>query len=252
MAEETERRANSFRALADAMGISVSRVHALSKEDWFPKRGDGWWVVDDCLGALARHRRGDPPASAFGRAEIPSSTNPLIAARAREDEPSVSTAEPEDRKVLSEARDPLDVARAAMRLASRRLADAGPKESSRALEDVKRSVEELRRTEEGYVKLALQRGELVERSVAKAVIGAFGRRFVLALERLESRVASQVELWIADPAFVAATVDERGNVVYAWVKRQTSQARLAETEEGAREAIEQLVANEIADRESGT
>jgi hypothetical protein len=206
--------------LAEVLGVGRSKAYALAKEPWLAAlRGPDGWDADAVV--RARTEQG------------------------REAGLEVTDA---DAQVLASADHPVELVKAAVRLAARRLARDPKASRSKLLDDLNKAVDNLRLTEQGFLELTIRRGELIERDVAKACMGALARRFVLACERLEVRVAAQVELWLADEKLRALSTDERGRAVRAWVAQQTKQARLGETDDAAREEIEKMIAAEVASR----
>lgn len=242
MAEIT--RANSVRSLANALGVSTSRGHALSKEPWFPVRQADGWDVAACQKAVAANRRGETPSPA---AAPPSPT--------ATSSPPTSPVDAGDVGALAAGDDPIAVARAALKVASWHLAthaELGPESHPRsaewlrnALEGVKRSLEELRRCEAGYLELAKERAQVVEVEVAKGVVAIAGRRFVASLDRLEVALASRIERWLFDAEFRALEPAERRRQVRAWAIEQTTAARSLEAEE-----IDRLVAEQLKEARS--
>ena len=215
-------RVKTVRDLGLILGCGKSKAARVAKEPWLAAlRGpDGGWDEDE-VRRVFEHRNRDAGL----------------------------TVQKVEEEVLAASDDPVALARVGMRVAARRLARPDPKtSSSKLLEDLTESLGGLRKTEAGYLEMAQRRGALIERDVAKACMAAVTRRFVLACERLEVRIASQMELWLVDPGLRALSPGERVKVVREWVRVQTKQARLGETEAEARAEIERLVANEIADR----
>lgn len=146
---------------------------------------------------------------------------------------------------------PTERAEAALVAASFALADKVASEEGavgRDFDSFRTTLDGLRQAEAAYLELEQERGTLIGRDVAMAVMGQIARRFVLALERLEVRAASQVELWLNDAAFRALDSDARGRVVRAWVQTQTRQARLGESEPAAAEEIARLVRVQVEER----
>lgn len=218
------RKIESTRELAPILGVGKSKAAELAQEPWLALlRGPEGWDEDEVRRAL----------------------------EARATETTLDIHDDEE-KVLEAGADPVAIARAGLASASRRFAERAPGSSaSRLLEDLGEALKALRITEDAYLELAKRRGELIERDVAKAVVGAMARRFVLACQRLEVRAAGQVELWLADEKLRAMSVDERARVVRAFVAEQTKQARLEESAAAAAAEIEHMVAAEIADRKGG-
>jgi hypothetical protein len=250
--------------LADALGVAVRTVRRWVDEG-MPRVGDGRDAVFDegaCRAWCVRQGK-KPGALAPAGLEAASSVERGSARAQLEEQPHGGAllrnrrVAPEDLadvdrdliEVLETSTDPVDLARAGVRLAARRYArEAASPEglSAKAPEDFKRALEELRRCEAEYMVLRRERAELVEREVANALVGALARRSVLAMERLEIRTASQVEMWLHDATFRGLQSDDRARVVREWVKAQTKHARLAESSAEAAAEIERLVAAEVS------
>ncbi|MBX3465297.1 MAG: hypothetical protein KF878_00170 [Planctomycetes bacterium] len=117
--------------------------------------------------------------------------------------------------------------------------------TGRDFDSFRGTLDGLRQAEAAYLDLERERGELIEREAARGCMGRLAHRFVLGLERLEVRVAAQVELWLADAAFRELSVDERARTVRAWVAAQTRQARVEQVED-----LERLIAGEVEERKA--
>lgn len=198
-------------------------------------------ATNELLEAAAR-MKAPPPIP------TPKSTNALVATEAAAREGAVEDLEEVDRELLgtlNTSKDEVDLAQASMQLMARRLAReiTSGKSDGKAVESLKRSVEELRRAKQSFVDLARERGELIERDVGKACMGQLADRFVKALERVEAGIAAQVDAWWADPAFQALETDVRRRAVRAWIAGHTRAARVEEAAE-----LERMVAAEVADR----
>lgn len=204
----------NVRRLAIVLGCSKTVASERAREPWFPpRRPDGTWSRRQVLAAVEQHER--PPAA-------PAPT-------------------PDDRPdrdlhaVLESSRDPVELARAAVPLAARRFAAAHDRgdirEVTKTTSDFARALEELRRTEAGMIELRKAREEVVSVDDMRAVGAKVGRKFVEACERLESRLAAQVEVWLADEQFRTLEPAVRGRSVRAWVASQTNVARTITADE---------------------
>lgn len=246
--------ATTYRELAEALGLAAaSRAHELAKEPWWPPKGPEGWDVDECRLRLARKRAGKPPipdaapAPAAPVARV--SENPLVAARERE--LAVPELADEDRRlveVLRTSSDEVELVRATMVLMSRRLgaslaAQALP---AKALSDFTATLEELRRTETAVLELRKERGEWIERDVARAIAGQIARSFVEACERLVMRLPQQVETWLADPELRAAAPEDRARRIRAWATDRTRELRVVEA--GGKVELEKRIQAEIAEQ----
>jgi hypothetical protein len=135
--------------------------------------------------------------------------------------------------VLSSSKDPLELARATIQVMARRLSGEvrGGGADGPAASQLKKALEELRRTEQGYQDMAVKSGELIQRSTAKALAGMVGARFVSALDRYETALAKQVEIWMADPEFTKLDSDVRGQRIKAWARDRSRGCRQVESED---------------------
>lgn len=257
--------AGSVRALAAALGLGKSRCHELTQEAWWPPRGPAGWNVAASRAAYDRHVRGrvdfnaplaaagSPPGPQAGRAgSHPAGPDP--AAPAPSSPPARRELDARGRGLVSTLTtddSPLELVRAAVRALAQRLGegltDGGV--PARVAGDLKALATELRAAEAAQLELARERGLLVEREVARALLTESARRFVVALERLEARVAGHVEQWIADPTFRAGTVEDRALAVRAAVRALTRQARTEEADVGAE--LERAVAEALERRRTG-
>lgn len=197
----------TFRQLGTALGVSSSKAHTLARDLGLVKGPDGWDV------------------EAFRRAMTPAAAPAAPVERAA---PAAAV----DRDVKPEKDvDPLAIAREAVLRAKTLLDQADAFGAPRALETLKKVLEELRRTQAGELELEERKGELVSVDDVRAVAAKIGRKFVEGLERLEGRLAPQVELWLADPSFRALEPAERMRSIRKWAAGQTSVAREITAEE---------------------
>lgn len=216
-------KARTVKELAAAIDRSPSATDRLSHKPWFPPRGeDGSWDVDAVKRAIAA-KEGTTVAGAPA---------PVL--------------EEEDRKLLEKlesSTDPVELAKAATQLAARRLAhEVTAGEAGRSAEELKRSLEEWRRTEAAAIELGKERGFLIERDHAKRAIGACVERSHRMIHRFKANLAPKVEEWIQAEAFRALTADERARAVRAWADQLERTVR-----DQAVDEIEELIRKAIAD-----
>lgn len=242
----------SFSQLGAVLGMTKQGAANLAKLPWFPARDpERGWSIDAVL--RAREENAGRSRAATGNRRSSSQASPppnelIRARRAAEDEQVRLLEEAErdrDRKILATSQDPLEVSRAAMRLASRRLASASEDSFADDLESLKQSLSELRLAENGYLELARARELLIEREVAIACIGKVVRINIQVLQLCEARLAAQLEIWMSDPAFRELAAEERARRARAWMVDLTRAAR----NEGM-QLSESLVAEELADRKA--
>lgn len=91
---------------------------------------------------------------------------------------------------------------------------------------VKKTFEELRRSEAGFVELEEHKGRLIDRDVAKAVCGQVASRAVQALDRFESKLAGQIEVWLGTREWVELGAEERSRRVRTWAQEQSRASRV--------------------------
>lgn len=239
-------KASTVRALAAALGLGKSRLGELTQEPWWPARGpDGAWDVAACRAAYEREVKGraadqqaplagGAPATTLAAAPAPAATAPPAARRELDDR---------DRQLVEALRGEADAVqkiKASVDMLARRLADGITGEGAvpaRVAGDMATLARELRVAEAQLLEVQRSRGDLVERDVARATCAALGTRFVAGVEALVGGLATQVEVWLADPAFRALAADQRAVAVRAWAERQARATRAAAAEE-----LEQLVA----------
>lgn len=235
MAEQPERLngwVNSIRELAAKLGMSVGRTHGLTKEPWFPTRATRGWDLTEVQRAMEAR-------------EAPSSSDrPEGEDDGEEEEPRASSPiGTDDLQVLEAGTDPVAIARTAMRIASRQLAEAGPREKRGSLESLKRTLEELRRTDQGFMAIARERGELIDLEIAKTLVGEAVTRAIRVLERYEVLLASKIESLLADATFAALSPEERARSVRSWAREQTYSLRTMQADE-----LDRMIAAEAAER----
>lgn len=142
--------------------------------------------------------------------------------------------------VLATSKDPLELARAGLQIEARRLAeDVRQGRDTGASSPFKKSLEELRRTEQGYLEIAVTSGKLIERDVAKALAGNVAARFIAALDRYEAAGAKQVEIWLSDPEFTKLDSEGRGQKIRAWFREKSRAARRVEAADLERWVVEE-------------
>jgi len=120
--------------------------------------------------------------------------------------------------------------RAAFQLASRRLARAqrADEVSPNDFEGFKKAAQELRNAESAYIELEKQRRDLIPRHEVRAIVGECAARLVQVLSSLETSLATEVSIWLADKSFVQSSADERSRRVRRFVREKTITARTDE------------------------
>jgi hypothetical protein len=247
-----EARASTVRALAAALGLGKSRLAELTKEPWWPARGgDGAWDVAACRAAYDANVRGREQTAPISGAAPGPGADPQRAGATPGPTPGAAPAPPparrelddRDRQLVEALRGDADAVakiRASVDMLARRLADGITGEGAvpaRVAGDMATLARELRVAEAQLLEVQRSRGDLVERDVARATCAALGTRFVAGVEALVGGLATQVEVWLGDPAFRALATDQRAVAVRAWAERQARATRAAAAAE-----LEHLVA----------
>jgi hypothetical protein len=219
--------------LANALNLNKGYVSKLSKKAWWPPKTTDGWDVEACRRALAENIRQRSGADEAQAAQ----------------EPPTPRIDPSDGLVATLLRgdaSPLEISRAAVQLAARTYGQGLVSGSvgARALDELKRALEELRRGEEDYLSLEIRRGLLIPRDVAKAVAGGLAGRLVGVLNNVESMLETQVEIWIGDLGFRDLPTETRRRQVREWFDAHARSLRMMEADE-----IEAMVAEEISDRQ---
>ena len=127
----------------------------------------------------------------------------------------------------------LTITRAAMQMASRRVARAAVAGTMSAndLDGLKKTLAELRAAESGYVELEREKRGLIPRSELLEIISSFAARIVRVCGILENTIGLQVCAWTGDPAFLALPADQRARLAREWASKQCADVRNAEADE---------------------
>lgn len=135
--------------------------------------------------------------------------------------------------LLSGNASPLEISRATVQIAARRVARAhqvdelGPND----LDGLKKALQELRTAEAGYIELEASRRGLIPRDEVKSIISDCCGRLVRVLSILENSIAMEFSIWLADPKTAALPAEERTRLVRGYVARVTREARNAEADD---------------------
>lgn len=213
-------------ALAEALDRSVGWVTASKrKPGWPPKEAKGWneakvraWIRDQPPG---RNQRLEPepatPAPRRGRK----------AARGTPKGGEQPDAVQEQLDALRSSSDPVELARAGMKLAAERVARSFEAGGAMAAElpNLTKAITAIRLAEKASIDLGVRRGELIPKDVARVTAAAIAQAFVRALNSFETALASQVEVWLSDRNLTERTTEERRRMVTAWVREQGSAVR---------------------------
>lgn len=213
--------ASTLAELGRLVGHSKGYLSKLSKRDWWPAGGPPY-DVEAIRVAIRANVVPRPPSKKPQNGTATRGPGRPAAPRATVDYPQ------ELLEVLrSGSEDPVEVARAALGLVSRRLAAGLDQQlpGAKDVEDLKKALGELRAAEKDYLDLEARRGELIDRSVAADVAGQLGQRLVGILTSCEALLATQVEIWLGDEEFRGFDVTERRRRVQEWFHRQARALR---------------------------
>lgn len=127
----------------------------------------------------------------------------------------------------------LEISRAAMQLASRRVARAHRDKAlgHNDFDGLKKALQELRTAEAGYIELEKQRGGLIARDDVRAIVAECCGRLVRVLGILENSIAMEFSIWLSDPKVTQMGADERTRLIRAYVAKITREARTTEADE---------------------
>jgi len=112
--------------------------------------------------------------------------------------------------------EPLDVTRAAMRLSAFSFAQC---REPKALENLKTSLEELRRAESGYLKLKEQKGLLYNQDDVLETCALVAVSWKELRATLETQMVKQILLWREDETFLKATTESAQRQIRQFIAR---------------------------------
>ncbi len=250
----------NLKALSEAIGVDKGQLSKESRRDGFPHdtiNGGALFNLEEVRAWRAANVR-----QRKQRAQIQTGPRTLLdqaePMNAREQAASPEPEEEEDEPLANEndafiqtlvsgRATALDVSRAAMQLASRRVAfsavKAGGKIDMGALDDLKKSLQELRQAETDYIELAERQGQLIDRGVARAIVGACCTRLVQACNNLKYSIATELSLWIADPKIRELPTEERATRVAEYVAGVCDEVR-RQAADGADKVIDAALEEE--------
>lgn len=214
----------SLAALARALGRPKKSVLGWSRRGGFPRKASRGYDVGACAAWVSANVR---------------LKNPLRWRPSAEPEP-----EPEPREAVADVEvladrlesagaDGLEASRAAVGLVSQLVATSarsgtlGPRDASA----LKATLEELRKSESGYLALERERGKLITRDEAKQVVGMLSARLDAFRATMRSILALQVMHWVEDRSFGKQSPQEQRRAIFAWFDEQTRSLRTAEADE---------------------
>lgn len=122
----------------------------------------------------------------------------------------------------------LDITRATVFMAAQQVVKAGA--SPNSLDALKKTLQELRQAEAGYVELEKSKRELISRPEVVAIVGACCSRLVRAATVLESAIATEFAVWLANPKLKEMAADTRARLVRAFVSKTCREVRSLEAE----------------------
>jgi hypothetical protein len=235
----------SLRGLAAAIGVDAGQLSKESNRPGFPRHDSGGGVVYDPAEVLrwrqtnVRRKKPSPailePSPDYERGQVPPGRGPSS--------PAVAMLDPNlDAELLAVLQSgkatALEITRATMQIAARRVARAhhldvlGPND----LDGLKKSLQELRTAEAGYIDLEKSRRELIPRGDVRLIVAELCGRLVQVLGVLENSIVTEFSVWLADPMIAAMSADERSRLVRDFVMKSTRSARNDEAN-----AIEELI-----------
>lgn len=208
--------------LAGQIGLTSARISQLRKETWFPAKTEKGWHVDRVREAIARNSK-----ISKSRKKKPKSERKTKVRAAEVSEPNPGDVNSYLATIENPDATAVEVSEASMRLAASGLADASRSGDlgARDYENLKKALEEHRRTKQSFLDVEEQEGRLIGKDVAQATGASLAGMFVRMTDVLEDRIALQFEIWLGDDEFVDMAASEREGVIRNWLSGQFQSIR---------------------------
>lgn len=238
----------TLRGLAKAIGVDAGQLSKESGRPGFPAHQTEQGILYDRSEVtqwrqvnVRRRKSASPavepsPALAVPAARPQRRDSPPSTARPTSPPPAMLPGDNADTDLLailqSGTASALEITRATMQIASRRVARAhrenilGPND----LDGLKKSLQELRTAEAGYLELAEKSGQLIPRDQVRAIVSDCCQRLVRVAASIENALALEFAAWLADPKVAAMGADERARHIRAYVSQATRAARIQEAD----------------------
>jgi hypothetical protein len=110
--------------------------------------------------------------------------------------------------------------------------------SGSMLKEISRALQELRRSEDGYMDIEKQRGNLVPLELCQEVVGELVRRLNDICSKLNALLCTEIEVWLS----ASMNSTERRKAIRAWLQKQMHELRSLEGK-GAEEATKEILAH---------
>jgi len=125
---------------------------------------------------------------------------------------------------------PVDKARATYNLSTLRLSQMARQGavSGNMLGDISKTLQELRRAEEGYMQIEERRGLLIPLDLCQEVVGELVRRLNDVCNRLVALLSTEIEVWMAEDV----KSNERKRKIRAWLFAQMHEIKTLEGKQG--------------------
>jgi hypothetical protein len=234
-----------IRELARELGMSVGLVHKHLASGTLPAKGPAGYDVEAARRALDAKAEGAAAAIANMASPANPSSQKYCDMPGCDEAVDLATKYCSTHKgsiyAIRERFDPLAIAEKNVRRAQELVETAGAVELPRVIDGVNKALLEHRRTHAGELAIAKTEGKVISVDDARATIGKVSRTFVTVLERLEAKLASQVELWVFDQELRALEPPARRRAVQEWFAAQSEVVRRLTAAE-----IERMIAEEVA------
>jgi len=137
---------------------------------------------------------------------------------------------PDDPQILTlrnKASTGAEIAKAAVSIAAASLADAAEQGQAGAmvLDGVRACLESLRREAKAQLAIEKERRDLLPKDEVFFAIGQMVARSIKLLDLVGATLATEIEVWLATPEFMATTPDKRRLFVWQWYDRMTREKR---------------------------
>ncbi len=222
---------------ATALGIDPGQLHRESKKPGFPcdtVAGHKCFDADEVrTWRAANVKQRSKQAPMQPPANHPAATQP--AAPQSQKISRVPLARPDDPFIItlrSGTATPVDGCNASLQLLFRQIAVEAESGAimPQTQDALKKTMGELRSSMAEYLEQSEREGKLLQREIAKAVIGANNGRLVQACNTLQNAFPMQVEMLLGDPLFLALDIESRKRHVREWCGNYLRRVRNLEAE----------------------
>ncbi|MCL2648814.1 MAG: hypothetical protein FWD61_17745 [Phycisphaerales bacterium] len=221
----------SLCSAAAAIGVDKGQLSVESKRSGFPWRhvgGEKKLIVEELIAWRNRNIRQRKPQAWRGG-------HPTSAAESSVGH-SPEQVDPQDTRLIeimmSKEASAIDISRAVMRLASRRVARLAQSDTLNAVEfdGLKKTLQELRQAEADYIELEQKKRQLIPLAEVEEVVAGCVGRLVRCFGALEATIATEASIWRSDPKVQEMSHDGFSRMVRDFVGRTCREIRTLESD----------------------